>query len=489
MKGLIDIGLTGIPGLLSMLYLLSILFVCLMIVFENRAPVKTLSWVLVILLVPFLGIIFYVFFGQNYRKQKIFSKKSVLDLEQLTSYAAIQVNALPDRMVLESDAIHDKVHLMKLMLNNNKSALTEFNKIEILIDGTNTFPAMLEAINGATSFINIEFYRFESDLLGMKFCEALMLKAKEGIKVRIIYDDVGSWSLNNKIIRRMRERGVEIFPFMPVRFPWLTNKINFRNHRKILVVDGIRGYIGGLNIADKYLHGIKGIGNWRDTHLVIKGEAVATLNSVFMVDWYFVSDILLTDEPGHFEFEKVPDKCWIQMASSGPDSDWANIMQVYFSAIATARKSIYISTPYFSPDESILNAMKTASLSGVDVQMILPDKSDSVVAYWNTRSYIDELIEAGIKIYLYTKGFNHSKYILVDNVFASVGSANVDMRSFDLNFEVAALIYDESFASSLLKVFLNDIANSTRVESDQWQKRKRTARYKESLSRILGPLY
>jgi len=489
MKGLAEIGLTGIAGILSVLYLLTILFVCMMIVFENRSPVKTLSWVLVVLLVPFLGIFFYVFFGQNYRKQKIFSKKSILDLEQLTNYAAVQVNALPERMVLESEAIREKVHLIRLMLNNNKSALTEFNKIELLIDGTNTFHAMLDAINEAKSFINMEFYRFESDMLGTKFCEALMIKAKEGVKVRIIFDDVGSWSLNNKVIRNMRESGIEIFPFMPVRFPWLTNKINFRNHRKIIVVDGINGFVGGFNIADKYLKGIKGIGGWRDTHLVIKGEAVATLNSVFMVDWYFVSEILLTDEPGHFDFEKVPDRCWIQMASSGPDSDWANIMQVYFSAIATARKSIYISTPYFSPDESILNAMKTASLSGVDVQMILPDKSDSVVAYWNTRSYIDELMEAGIKIYLYSKGFNHSKYILVDGVFASVGSANVDMRSFDLNFEVAALIYDEYFAARLLKVFHDDIANSTRVEPGQWAKRKRTARYKESLSRIFGPLY
>jgi cardiolipin synthase A/B len=489
MNGSVETGISIIPVIVSLLYLFTILFLCLVIVFENRSPVKTLSWVLVVLLVPLLGILIYIFFGQNYRKQKIFSKKNILDLEQLTSYAAVQVNSLPERMMLESEAIREKVHLMKLMLNNNKSALTEFNKIELLIDGTNTFPSMLKAIKEAKSYINMEFYRFESDILGTSFCEALMMKAKEGVKVRIIYDDVGSWSLSNKITARMKKSGIEIFPFMPVQFPWLTSKINFRNHRKILVVDGTSGYIGGLNLADKYLHGIKDIGKWRDTHLVIKGEAVATLNSVFMVDWYFVSNILLADEPGHLDFEKVSGRCWIQMASSGPDSDWANIMQVYFSAIATARKSIYISTPYFSPDESILNAMKTASLSGVDVQMILPDKSDSVVAYWNTRSYIDELLEAGIKIYLYNKGFNHSKYILVDNVFASVGSANVDMRSFDLNFEVAALIYDEPFATSLLKVFQDDLSNSTRVEPDPWTRRKKSERYKESLSRILGPLY
>jgi cardiolipin synthase A/B len=489
MTFLSDFRLTGLGGILSGLYLLTIIFVCLMIVFENRSPVKTLAWVLVILLIPFLGIIIYIFFGQNYRKEKIFSKKSVLDLEQLTSYVAIQVSMLPERMALESEKVKEKEHLIKLMLNNNKSVLTEHNKIELLIDGTNTFPAMLEAIGEANNFINMEFYRFESDTLGRRFFEALMNKSKQGVKVRIIYDDVGSWSLSNSLIREVHKSGIEIYPFMPVRFPWLTNKINFRNHRKILVVDGIKGFVGGLNIADKYMKGVKNIGKWRDTHLVIKGEAVATLNSVFMVDWYFVSDILLTDEPQHFEFEKVPDKCWIQMASSGPDSDWSNIMQVYFSAIATARKSIYISTPYFSPDESVLTAMKTASLSGIDVQMILPDKSDSVVAYWNTRSYIDELMDAGIKIFLYNDGFNHSKYILVDNVFASVGSANVDMRSFDLNFEIAALIYDEAFADKLLTVFKNDISCSTRIDPSEWANRKRTSKYKESLSRIFGPLY
>jgi cardiolipin synthase len=489
MTALFSIGITGVQSVIFILYLLTILFVCLMIVFENRAPVKTLSWVLVILLVPVLGIILYVFFGQNYRKQKIFSKKSVLDMEKLSTIAAFQEKTLSERMNLVTEKVREKEHLIKLMLNNNKSFLTEYNKIDILIDGTSTFPAMFEAIAGAERFINLEFYRFESDILGMRFCDALIEKAKQGVKVRIIFDDVGSWNLSNKIVRKMRENRVEVYPFMPVRFPWFTSKINFRNHRKILVVDGMKGFVGGLNIADKYLHGLRDIGNWRDTHLLIQGEAVASLNSVFMVDWYFVSDVLLIDEPWHVKTGEIPERCWIQVASSGPDSDWANIMQVYFSAIATARETIYISTPYFSPDEGVLNAMKTASLSGVDVKMLLPGKSDSIVAYWNTRSYIDELLDAGIRIFLYDAGFNHSKYILVDNVFASVGSANVDMRSFDLNFEIAALIYDEEFAGKLLKIFENDLAKASEVNPVKWVNRKRMAKYKESLARIFGPLY
>jgi cardiolipin synthase A/B len=489
MPAMSSLGLFGIEGIIILFYFVTILFVCLMIVFENRSPVKTLSWVLVILLVPVFGIIFYIFFGQNYRKQKIFSKKSILDMEHLSNVAAFQTKTLHGRMAGVGEKVREKEHLIKLMLNNNKSAITEYNRIEILIDGKNTFPAMFEAIEGAKSFINVEFYRFESDILGMKFCDILMEKAKQGVKVRIIYDDVGSWSLSNKIIKKMRKGGVEVYSFMPVRFPWLTSKINFRNHRKILVIDGEKGFVGGLNIADKYLHGLSDIGNWRDTHLLIKGEAVAALNSVFMVDWYFVSDILLADEPVITSGDAVKERCLIQVASSGPDSDWANIMQVYFSAIATARESIYISTPYFSPDESVLNALLTAALSGVEVIILLPGRSDSAVAFWNTLSYIPELLEAGIRVFLYNEGFNHSKYILVDKVFASVGSANVDMRSFDLNFEIAALVYDENFAQRLYSVFLSDLQMSSEVIPSIWAVRKRVTRYKESLARIFGPLY
>jgi cardiolipin synthase len=287
----------------------------------------------------------------------------------------------------------------------------------------------------------------------------------------------------------MRAAGVRIFPFMPVRFPWLTNKLNYRNHRKILVVDGIVGFMGGLNIADKYLHGLADIGPWRDTHIEIKGEAVAVMNSVFLVDWYFVSNEVLTHEKKYLKQEPVDNNCWIQIASSGPDSDWATIMQVYFSAIATARECIYISTPYFSPNESILTALKTAALGGVDVRLILPGKSDSVIGNWNSRSYIEELLEAGVRIYLYSSGFIHSKYILVDNVFASVGSVNVDMRSFDLNFEVTALIYNQEFASRLHNSFIEDIKNSYEVILDLWKGRTISERYKESLARIFGPLY
>jgi cardiolipin synthase A/B len=483
----IDIG--SVQGVLLVLYLFTILFVCFMIIFENRAPVKTLSWIMVVLLVPVVGIMVYIFFGQEYRKRKMFSRKGLTDLEQLSDLATAQSLSISGFQGEENNAIREKDHLIKLMLNNSKAILTRYNEIEILLNGDQTFPAMLSSIRRARKYIHMQFYRLDFDDLGREFISVLRDKALSGVEVRIMFDDVGSWNFPNKTIKEMESSGIEIYPFLPVRFPLFTNKINFRNHRKIMVIDGEHGYIGGLNIARKYLFGLKDLGRWRDTHLRINGEAVAALNSIFLVDWFFVSGIVLKNVPGYFAERGDIRKCLVQIASSGPDSDWASIMQVYFSAIATAKKSISISTPYFSPDESILTALKTASLSGVDISILVPLRADSAIAHWNTMSYIDELHDAGIKVFLYRSGFNHSKYMIIDGVFTIVGSANVDIRSFDLNFEVAALVYDEVFAAKMEIVFSNDLKQSVEVVPGTWANRRRSDRYRESLSRILGPLY
>ncbi len=396
---------------------------------------------------------------------------------------------LPRVLADESEAVRSKRHLIHLMLNNNRSLLTLDNKIDLLVNGKQTFPAMLDAIASATNYIHLEFYRIEPDTIGTEFRELLERKAIEGVKVRVIYDDVGSWNIHKPYLREMRTSGVQIFPFMPVRFPSFSSKINYRNHRKILVVDGRVGFVGGLNIADKYLHGLPDLGPWADTHLKLEGEAVAGLDRVFISDWDFVSGEELKPESFLKHVIKTGNRCLVQVASSGPDTDWATIMQVYFSAIATAKSSIYLTSPYFSPDESILTALKTAALSGVDVRMIFPKHSDSIISNWNTRSYITELLEAGVRIFLYENGFIHSKYLLVDSVFSSVGSPNVDVRSFDLDFEVTALIYDEEFAARLGVLFGEDLLKCREAVMSDWVKRSRRERYKESLARVFGPLY
>jgi cardiolipin synthase len=478
-----------LKNVLVVIYLITIFSICLMIVFENRNPVKTLSWLLVIMFIPVAGVITYVFFGRNYRKQKIYSRKSLADSVRLTDHVDRQVSLLHRVLAVESEAVRSKEHLMHLVLNNNRSLLTLNNRIDLLVNGKEAFPAMLDAIASAGKFIHLEIYRLEPDTLGTEFRELMKRKAVEGVKVRVVYDDVGSWNIHKPYIRDMREAGVEIYPFMPVRFPAFSSKINYRNHRKILVVDGREGFVGGLNIADKYIHGLPGLGPWVDTHLKLTGEAVAALDRVFVDDWNFVSGEKLQPGISVENTVKTGNRCLVQVASSGPDTDWATIMQVYFSAIATAKTSIYLTSPYFSPDESLLTALKTAALSGVDVRMIFPKYSDSIIANWNTRSYISELLEAGVRIFLYENGFIHSKYLLVDNVFSSVGSPNVDVRSFDLDFEVTALVYDEEFAFRLGVLFNEDMKNCSEVTLQEWLKRKKGDRYKESLARIFGPLY
>jgi cardiolipin synthase len=480
---------TVLKNVLAVLYLITVFSISLMIVFENRNPVKTLAWLLVILFVPVAGVIIYIFFGRNYRKKKIYSKKNLDDISRLAASVNRQVEMLPEVLADESEAVKSKEHLIHLMLRNNRSLLTLDNTIELLINGDEVFPAMLEAIRSAQDYIHLEFYRIEPDVLGTEFSELLKLKASEGVKVRVIYDDVGSWNIHKSYLREMRAAGVQIFPFMPVRFPSFSSRVNYRNHRKILVTDDRAGFVGGLNIADKYLEGIPVLGPWIDTHLMLKGEAVAALNQVFIADWNFVSGEELQPDGSHESAGKTGKRCLVQVASSGPDTEWATIMQVYFSAIATARSSIYLTSPYFSPDESLLTALKTAGLSGVDVRMIFPKYSDSILASWNTRSYITELLEAGVRVFLYEKGFIHSKYLLVDNVFSSVGSPNVDVRSFDLHFEVTALIYDEEFASRIRHLFLNDLKSCREIVMDEWNKRKKADRYKESMARIFGPLF
>jgi len=433
--------------------------------------------------------IVYFFFGRNYRKQKIYSRKSLADSARLEDHADHQVRLLSRYLSGDSAAVRSKEHLIHLMLRNNRSLLTLDNRIDLLVNGRQTFPAMLDAIASATNYVHLEFYRFEPDTLGMEFSELMKRKAKEGVKVRVIYDDVGSWNIRKPYIKKMREAGVQIHTFMPVRFPNFSSKINYRNHRKILVVDGKVGFVGGLNIADKYLHGLPDLGPWVDTHLRLEGEAVAALDRVFVADWDFVSGEELPPDAALEHVVRTGNRCLVQVASSGPDTDWATIMQVYFSAIATAKSSIYLTSPYFSPDESLLTALKTAALSGVDVRMIFPEYTDSIIANWNTRSYISELLDAGVRVFLYRRGFIHSKYLLVDNIFSSVGSPNVDVRSFDLDFEVTALIYDEDFALRLGVLFAEDVKNCDEISRNEWDKRPRRERYKESIARIFGPLY
>ncbi len=472
---------------LEIIYFLTIAFTVVLIIQQKGDPLKTISWLLVLFLLPIIGIVFYFFFGKNYRKEKIFSRKGISDLEQMRILIQDTFIELPHSNLFKNKKLHQKMNIMRLLLNSSKSLVTEYNRVKVLNNGANTFEAIFNAIEKATDHIHLEYYIIDDDKIGNILRELLIKKACEGIKIRLIYDDVGCWSLSDEFIESMTDVGIEVHPFLPVRFPTLTYKINYRNHRKIVVVDGKIGFVGGLNIADRYLEGNPMYGIWRDTHLQIEGEAVSSLQVVFLIDWFFVSEQIIREEK-YFKTEKADEQHLVQITASGPDSDYASIMQAYFAAIASAQSSIYISSPYFLPNESILTALKTASLSGVDVRILLPARSDSRIVFWATRSYVSELLEAGINIYFYEKGFPHSKLLIVDGVLSSVGTANMDIRSFDQNFEISALLYDEAISKELQEYYLTDLTNSSHITLDTWETRPRWDSIRESVARIFSPL-
>ncbi len=457
------------------------------IIHDKREPVKALAWITVIALIPIVGMILYIVFGRNHRKEKIFNRKELKDNEQYEAMYRAQLKAIADPDLLVRRNIADNRDIITLLLNNNKALLTMKNRITVLNNGKQTFASIFEALRSARKFIHLEYYIFEDDRIGRRIANILMEKAQSGVEVRLIYDDVGSWGLSLKFIRQMRKAGVDVRCFMPVVFPWLTSKVNYRNHRKIIVVDGTVAYTGGINIAERYVkRGRYGI--WRDTHLKLEGDAVNMLQAVFVTDWYFVSNKQLPTDSKYFPGNKVTEETAVQIASSGPDSDWASIMQAFFAAITRAQHHIYISSPYFLPNQAILTALKVAALSGIDVRVMIPSRSDTKIVYWATRSYISELIEAGIKVYLYKRGFNHSKLIMIDSSFCSVGTANMDIRSFEDNFEVSAIIYDRKIAKELEGYFLHDLERSVQVTPEMWERRSNLHSIYESLARLFSPL-
>ena len=475
-------------ALLYTFYIVVALYVCAQLVYHKHDPVKTLSWTVILLFLPFAGLIIYLYFGQNWRKSKIYNRKGlrderikkVISAQQIAQFEVLQ-GSLPKEIARQ-------LRLIKLNLNNNKSILTTYNAITPYFTGKNALNAMMDSVNDAKHHIHLQSYIIENDAIGTLWKDALIRKALQGVKVRVIYDDVGSWRLPRHYIDKLTAAGIEVESFASVRYPWFTSKINYRNHRKILVVDGKVGYMGGVNIADRYFSG--GDYNiWRDTHIKIEGEAVPDLQSSFLLDWYFITQKNISDRKDYFPTLSLPSQiCYTQIITSGPDSDFANIMQSYFTAITQAKKHLYIITPYFTPNETILNAIKVASLSGVDVRIMLPEKSDTTIAHLSSRSYFTELLEAGVKIHLFHKGFNHSKVISIDGNFCIIGSANMDNRSFEHNFEISTLVYNQETTRQIDEQFISDLQDCTQLTLRKWEKRSRKEKISEALARLFGPM-
>jgi cardiolipin synthase len=469
-------------------YAFTIIFVIALIILENRSPEKTVSWIMILILVPVVGVIFYIFFGQDYRKKKIFSRKGLKNSERMLILEGKSLNQLRGNSPAQFENYPDSsLGIMKMLFKNSNSIVTGNNQVQFLTDGKKTFDSILDSINKAKHHIHLEFYIFVYDKLGSTIIDALCQKAKSGIKVRILYDDVGSWKLKEKTIKWMKQSGIEIFSFLKVRFPYFSSKVNYRNHRKLVVVDGMIGYTGGFNIADNYVEGDPKLGYWRDTFVKIEGEAVWGIQNIFAADWFFTAKENITSLE-YYPLVRKYGKNTVQIVASGPDSDWPGILQFYFASISQAHKQVCITSPYFLPTDDIMTALKTASLRGVDVQIIIPGKTDSLTSYLGTESLIGEMLEAGIQIFRYTKGFIHSKTIIIDHEITSVGSANMDFRSLETNFEINAVIYNKDRASEMIRVFQSDLLNCIPITIEQWHNRPFLRRFIASLARLVSPL-
>lgn len=451
------------------------------VLMDNKQPEKTMAWILVLCFMPIVGIVFYLFFGQNTRKEKVISERS-MDL-------------LMKRSMLEF-AEQENLHiprrnrpLMKLFTNQNWALPFKDNEVSIFTDGYEFVSTLLYNIWQAQDHIHLDTYIIEDDPLGNLVADALIDKARQGVEVRLLYDDVGCWRVKDRFFNRMKAAGIQVYAFMPVRFPAFTGKVNYRNHRKLCVIDGKVGFIGGMNIALRYVKGTARQ-TWRDTHLCIRGGAVYAIQRAFLVDWYFVSRTLVTDRRYYPAVDKtISNNCLTQIVTSSPISPWPDIMQGYVRVLLQAHRYVYMESPYFLPTEPVLFAMRTAALSGVDVRLIVPRHGDAKLVEWASRSYLMEVIEAGVKVYLYEPGFNHSKILVSDDNLSSCGSTNIDFRSFENNFEANAFFFNEGMALRLKKVFLTDQAQSTLVDDvSYFIKRPFLQRLLESLVRLLSPL-
>lgn len=471
----------------TLLFTIVIIVVGIIIVLDNRNSSRTLAWLLILIFLPGLGLFLYLYIGQNHRKRRTFKIKQKQDYRILKNLLRAQVffQKYAEDINRVDGSVKDKV--IPLLLNNADSPITTNNEVKVLLNGEETFGEILEAINEAKHHIHMEYFIVKDSTIGRKIQQLLIQKAREGIEVRFIYDAVGSWQLNNDFINPMLEAGVKVKAFLPVTLPVFGSRLNYRNHRKVLVVDGKVGFLGGLNIGDEYLGESKKFKFWRDTHLKIVGEAIYVLQVIFLRDWYFVSKEELESKE-YFPKQKYYGSTAIQIAVSGPDVYWESIHQAIFTAISSSSKYVYITTPYLIPDETILLALKTAALRGVDVRILMPFKPDHRTVFWASKSHYMELLETGIRIFQYKKGFIHSKTVVVDDNFATVGTTNLDIRSFNLNFEVNAFMYNDKINKLMKETFLEDLEESVEVTLEEYKERSIIARMKESIARLFSPI-
>lgn len=479
----------GYRWMLDHLFLINIVFSLLIIFFQRRNPTTVWAWLLLLYFIPGLGFILYLILGQNFRKDRMFKMK---EIEGEIKYAVRrqEESIYRKKLKLRDPELERFKRLILYNLNEGEAVLTDNNDIRIFTDGREKFQALLSEMDHARNYIHVQYYIIRNDELWKEIEEVLARKARQGVEVRVLFDSMGCRGMHRSDWARMERAGIQVAEFFPALLGKLQLRVNYRNHRKIAVIDGRIGFVGGFNVGREYLGKNKKFGYWRDTHICIEGSAVTSLAVRFVLDWNYAAreNLFLEDRlfeiPTYVRGGRDP----VQIISSGPDSSSQEIRDNYMRLIHMARKNIYIQTPYFIPDNDIRDALVIAAKSGIDVRIMIPCKPDHPFVYWATYSYIGEMIEAGARCYTYDNGFLHAKCMCVDGLVTCMGTANMDIRSFSLNFEVNAVVYSARTTERLMEAFENDITRSTLVTRKNYEQRDLAVRVKEQFCRLLSPV-
>ena len=461
-----------------LIYFAVVITTIFVVILDNRNPIKTMAWILVLFFLPVVGLLFYLFFGRSTRKEQLITKKG---------YARLSKRPMMEYQTQESLAGNvSKQRLVSFFTQVNSALTFEGNQVEFYTNGYSMIQSMIRELSRARHHIHLEYYIFEDDAVGRLLRDVLIDRARAGVKVRVLYDDVGCWKVDHAFYEQMLCEGIEVQGFLKVRFPQFTSKVNYRNHRKLTIIDGEVGFIGGMNIAERYLKGVSW-GSWRDTQVKLSGKAVYGLQTAFLTDWYAVDRSLITSAE-YFPAMPSRGETIAQIVTSDPVGEWKDIMQGLMMVICSARHYFYVQSPYFVPTEQIKTALQTAALSGVDVRLMLPKRADTWLIHESSLSYLEDMMKAGVKIYLYRRGFLHSKLMVCDDELSTVGSTNMDFRSFEHNFEANAFFYDKMTALAIKNIFLEDQKHCLLLSSKIWNKRSWKNKVIESIVRLLAPL-
>jgi cardiolipin synthase len=476
---------------LTVLFIVNILLALTVVFLERRNVAATWSWLMVLLFIPILGFLLYVMLGQNLSRRKLYKWNQRMQERMQTVISEQREQLMNGTMTYLDPMVNEYRHLIYLNVSSNDAFLTQDNGVHIFTDGISKFSDLLLKIEAAKTHIHMQYYIVKNDALGKRIIQALTRKAEQGVIVRFLYDDIGSRSLKDSFFRDFLKAGGHKAAFFPSRIPYLNYRVNYRNHRKLVIIDGQIGYMGGFNVGNEYLGMDPRFGFWRDTHLRLTGSVVRALQSRFILDWNLASATPVEVDPCYFPergevdaSQQVP----MQIVASGPNEEWPHFVYTFLKMIHMAKKRILLQTPYFIPEESMLNALRIAALSGIDVRIMIPEKADHLFVHWASLYYVGELLRAGVKCYLYDYGFLHAKTIIIDGKVASVGTANFDIRSLRLNFETNALMYHEETAKKLEATFWKDMEGCMELTLEEYEKRSLRIRFLESISKLISPI-